>query len=161
MRAIHRIAALTLAMALPLSLTRSDALGQTAESQVIVAFQRAADAYAFAHRRTERRGAPPGLLVEGGFFTPLAAAEFRTRLRLAMSRGGCDQPDSSGADFRVPQVNASSEGSRALSPCIVAYLPKLPAELEFRSAGVALVLADAHLHVVVDVLHAAFPPRDN
>jgi hypothetical protein len=43
-------------------------------------------------------------------------------------------------------------------PCIASVLPPLPNELEYRAAGVALLLADAHVHVVVDVLHAAFPP---
>jgi hypothetical protein len=42
----------------------------------------------------------------------------------------------------------------------MAALPKLPPELDYRSAGVALVLVDAHAGLVVDVLHGAFPVRN-
>ena len=123
------------------------------DAAVIVQFQRAADSYAFQHRQTERRGSSPAPLVEGAFFTPLVAAEFRNRIRLS----GCEIPQSSDADSVVPRPNGSIEGTTQLGPCLSAVLPALPAELEYRASGVALLLADAHLHIVVDVLHAAFP----
>lgn len=130
-----------------------------ADEQAILQFQRAADSYAFAHRQTERRGAVPTTLVEGTLFTPAAANAFRSRIRSALA-SGCVLPDP-GADFSVPRVNTATTGTAVVPPCIAAALPKLPAELEFRLSGVALVLADAHLHIVVDVLHAAFPRRDD
>ena len=122
---------------------------------VILQFQRAADSYAFQHRQTERRGAAPAPLVEGAVFTPQVAAEFRRRLGAA----GCEPV--SNQEFVVPRVNSSTEGTRPLPPCMSAALPKLPPELEYRTAGVALILADAHLHIVVDILHAALPRRDS
>jgi hypothetical protein len=119
--------------------------------QAVLQFQRAADAYAFQHRQTERRGAPPAPLVEGAFFTPQVAAALRDRLRAA----GCK--NAVGQEFVVPRVNSSTEGTSSLQSCMSEVLPKLPPELEYRVAGVALILADAHLHIVVDILHAASP----
>ena len=126
------------------------------EQRVIVEFQRAADAYAFGHRQTERRGNPMTLAVEGAFFTPQAAAVFRSRIQSALARGGCMVTAASGV---VPRINGGLDGTAEVPPCIVGVLPRLPDELQYRSAGVALILADAHLKVVVDVLHAAFPVR--
>ena len=124
---------------------------QLKDEAVILQFQRAADSYAFQHRQTERRGAAPARLVEGAFFTPQVAAALRDRLRAA----GCK--NAAGEEFVVPRVNSSSEGTSPVESCMSAVLPKLPPELEYRVAGVVLVLADAHLHIVVDILHGAFP----
>ena len=118
----------------------------------ILQFQRAADTYAFQHRQTERRGAAPATLIEGAFFTPTVAAALRDRLRASR----CEFPRSDSGDFVVPRVNSSTDGTGALPACMNALLPKLPPELEYRFAGVALILADAHLRIVVDILHAAF-----
>jgi hypothetical protein len=127
------------------------------DDQSMLQFQRAADSYAFAHRQNDRRGRAPSPFVEGEFFTPMVAATFRARIL----NGGCELPGTGDRNFVVPRVNAATDGTRPLSPCLVALLPKLPAELEYRSAGVVLVLVDAHLHIVMDVLHGAFPARDN
>ena|SRR5688572_10473417 len=125
------------------------------ETQALVEFQRAADSYAFRHRQTERREAAPPPMTEGTLFTPLVSDLFRSRIRSARA-GGCAVPGA-GANYVVPRVNASTAGTGAVPPCIATALPRLPAELEYRMAGVALLLADAHLNIVVDVLHAAFP----
>ena len=126
--------------------------GQSYDNAAIVQFQRAADSYAFQHRQVERRGAPPGVSAEGAFFTPQAAAAFRDRLRAAR----CERPQAVDGSFVVPRVNSAIDGTSPLPPCLADALPKLPPELEYRFAGVALILADAHLHVVIDVLHAAW-----
>ena len=150
---MRAIATLVLISSLPAALQAR----QQKDEGVILQFQRAADSYAFQHRQTERRSASPATLVEGAFFTPPVAAAFRDRLRAA----GCEYPRSGEGDFVVPRVNSSSDGTNLLPPCASAALPKLPPELEYRFTGVALILADAHLHVVVDILHAALPNRDN
>ena len=126
-----------------------------ADEQAILQFQRAADSYAFSHRQTERRGAAPVGITEGALFTPMVAAVLRSRIQAARS-GGCAVTDS-GVDFAVPRAGASVGSTALVPPCIIAALPKLPDELEYRRSGIALLLADAHLHIVVDVLHAAFP----
>lgn len=143
------------AVAMLLSVVTASAQSFAAE-QAIIQFQRAADSYAFTHRQSERRGGAPAPTAEGTLFTPQVADLFRSGIRLA-TRTGCAVAVSR-ETFVVPRVNASITGSADVPPCMLAALPKLPAELEYRMAGVALVLADAHLHVVVDVLHAAFNP---
>ena len=147
---IRRIVSIV-ALMLAASVTAPQAQ-QTMDAAVIVQFQRAADSYAFQHRQTERRGAAPAPLVEGAFFTPQVAAAFRSRIQ----RSGCENSQGSAASA-VPRPNGSTEGTSALPPCLSAVLPALPPELEYRASGVALLLTDAHLHIVVDVLHAAFP----
>jgi len=120
----------------------------------MVQFQRAVDSHAFAHRQAERRGVHPPA-VEGAIFTPTIAAAFRSRIRKVQA--GCSLPVKDSGTFEVPRVNMSTQSTSALPTCVVAVLPVLPQDLEYRSAGVALLLTDARRHVVVDVLHAAFP----
>jgi hypothetical protein len=43
---------------------------------------------------------------------------------------------------------------------VAAALPALPDELEYRSAGTVLLLADAHANLVVDVLPALLAGSD-
>ena len=126
------------------------------DAQVMIEFQRAADSYAFGHRQTERRGTTPVARQEGAIFTPVVAAAFRARIRAAVNRPTCDAPRASEPDFVVLRVNASTAGSQDAPSCIATMLPGLPTELEYRVSGIALLLIDAHLAIVVDVLHAAF-----
>lgn len=160
--------ALTIA-ALPVVLAQ-DSFG---DSEVMIVFQRATDAYAFAHRQIERRAgtadqrevsarlkASRATATEGALITPAVAAALRRRIAIAIRTRGCGAPEAGGVNFVVPGVNASADGTFALNACLTNALPRLPDELQYRSAGVALVLADAHHGIVVDVLHAAFPIRD-
>lgn len=154
MRGFPRLAMLVVTLTLmALAVANSEAQVPTA-TQAIAQFQRAADSYAFRHRQVERRGAPAPVPTEGALFEPLAAAAFRERIVLA-TRQGCDLPDVAG-EFEVPRVNTFAGRTRPVPPCLVAALPRLPPELEYRIAGPALLLIDAHLQVVVDVLHAAY-----
>ena len=127
------------------------------DAPAMLEFQRAADSYAFTHRQTERRGAATAVRSEGVIFTPVIGAAFRARIAAASRRDNCSVPRPSDTDFVVPRVNTSIAGSHEVPPCIAAVLPPLPAELQYRFSGIALLLVDAHLKVVVDVLHAAFP----
>jgi hypothetical protein len=146
----------------------------TSEQQALLQFQRAADTYAFQHRQVERRlgGTPDaGAMAtgmrtqrraeEGVLFTPLVAAAFRSRIQLAVGKGRCAGPATDSLSSFVPRPNDPAAGTKGLSECLVAALPKLPPELEYRSASVALLLIDVHAGVVVDVVHGAFPVRNN
>ena len=130
------------------------------DAAVMVDFQRAADSYAFSHRQLERRAQGPAAGVEGTLFTPIVADAFRKRIRKAIAGEACKLPDTPSGDFSVPRVGTPVAGLTGVPTCIAARLPLLPDELEYRVAGVALLLVDAHLHIVVDVLHAAFPVPD-
>lgn len=142
-------------LAIAVVAVRAQDFGDTA---TITQFQRAADAYAFTHRQTDRRGTNPAELKEGAMFTPVVAAAFRVRIDAAL-RAGCSA--GAGDQFEVPRVNGPASGAAPVPPCIAAMLPRLPEELEYRISGVVLVLTDAHRLIVVDVLHGAFPRRDN
>ncbi len=143
-----------------------------ADLHAITEFQRAADRYAFQHRQVERRlgGNPEGAALslglrmvrtaasEGEFFTPLVADAFKSRLQKALRTAGCESPNARN-DFRVPRVHEAPAASALLPACLTATLPRLPAELEYRAAGVALLLVDVHADLVIDVLHGALPAR--
>ena len=145
-----------------------------ADLAAVVEFQRAADAYAFQHRQVERRAAgatardamAAGMRAlrprarDGDFFTPLVAAAFRSRLARALKSPGCSLGPAT-ADFAVPRPNQDAGAAPAIPACAADVLPQLPPELEYRAAGVALLLVDTHAGLVVDVLHAAFPRPDN
>ena len=125
------------------------------DASVMIDFQRGVDSYAFSHRQLERRGEGAAIGAEGALFTPLVADAFRKRIRRAIA-GACRVSDTAILDFSVPRVNMRVDAP-PVPACVAAVLPPLPDELEYRVAGVALLLVDAHLHIVVDVLHAAFP----
>ena len=124
------------------------------DTRVIVEFQRAADSYAFAHRQADRRGAR-GDAVEGALFTPQVASALRSQIANGVKRSGC--LIKAQGDDSVLRVNGPIDGTLPVSPCLAAVLPKLPEELEYRTADRSLILADAHLHIIVDILHAALP----
>lgn len=139
-----------------------------ADAAVITQFQRSVDAYAFQHRQVQRRlgedvdqnamaagmrAARPAA-ADGDVFTPLIAAAFRNRIATALRAKGC-RIAASGSE--VPRVGAQATNTQAVPGCVSGVLPRLPDELEYRTASVALVLLDRHANLVVDVLHGAFP----
>jgi hypothetical protein len=140
------------------------------DQRAVVEFQRAADAYAFLHRQVERRVGRDAAALAAGIiderprpsvlFTPEVVAMFRDAA-LGALRAGCDA-----GELRTGVWELSHEpygwatGSRTVSPCMVAALPHLPDELEYRSAGTVLLLVDPHANLVVDVLPALLAGSD-
>ena len=142
------------------------------DAAAITSFQRSVDAYAFQHRQVQRRlgetvdqkamaagmhTARPAA-AEGDLFTPIVAAAFRSLIVRALRAPGCEIADD--RRFEVPRAGAVATGTHALSSCVSGVLPRLPEELEYRTASTALVLVDTHANIVVDVVHAAFPPPE-
>lgn len=139
------------------------------DAEAITPFLRAVDAYAFQHRQVERRAgdAPDQSAMaaamrssrqaagEGAMFSPPVANAFRARIAAALRSTSCRQPSSASAV--VPRPNDDASGAAPLASCVAATLPRLPEELDYRIAGVALLLVDVHANLVVDVLHAAVP----
>jgi hypothetical protein len=142
-----------------------------------VEFQRAVDAYAFQHRQIERKlglahrraGDPGGVgsaelaaalraeragASEGHLFTPAAAAVFRDVLARVTRLPGCDAGDLRTGGAPPVRVNGPAASTQRLNACVSDVLPRLPDELEYRSAGAALVLVDMHTDLVVDVLRS-------
>jgi hypothetical protein len=151
-------------------------------------FQKGVQAYVTLHRQVERLLPPPeiptdarkiqqwsdllaleivaGRLAarEGDIIDPAAAALFRAHIRTTLGdRGRATVLASSGSwdgEEIAPAVNG-----RIHWPCgsympasLIAVLPALPPELQYRFIGSDLVLVDIGAGLVVDVLREALPP---
>jgi NhaA family Na+:H+ antiporter len=101
---------------------------------------------------------------EGDMFDSAARAFIRTRIADTLAARGIRPADLIAvnveeADEHAPQpvVNGRFPWMRAagLWPCVLAALPGLPEELEYRMVGSDLVLVDVHANLVVDVLRNA------
>jgi hypothetical protein len=109
--------------------------------------------------RTERKGAK-----QGEIFTPEIAAVIR-RLLYPEVKGaeGADTKRAIKEDAPKPgtvpiNVNAVySEGAPlpSVPPNLLANLPKLPEDLEYRIIGHTLILRDVHANIIVDYLPKA------
>jgi hypothetical protein len=166
-RFVGAVCVLAVAGAAVSSARSQEAFGDAA---AITQFQRTVDAYAFMHRQIQRRlgeGADQDAMAagmraarpssaDGDVFTPMVAAAFRNRIALAFRTQTCKTAMPSSLSFEVPRVGTSAIETQALPNCLLGVLPRLPDELEYRTASVALILIDTHANVVVDVLHGAF-----
>ncbi len=181
MKRVHLAMACVLAAAAPGAFAVMDrVIAQTtfADTRAILEFQRAADRYAFLHRQVEREiGSAhgrntPGASIEaselaaairakrgsadsgGELFTPAVAVAFRDAAGRAV-RAGCDAGElRTGVSKTVHAANSPATNTHPLAPCLAAVFPRLPDEVEYRSAGTMLLLVDAHANLVVDVLPA-------
>jgi hypothetical protein len=105
----------------------------------------------------------------GTFFTPGVAELLTTRLARAMTAGGLTPAEALvtmnlGYRQRNPQVQVNERippGRHVrVWPALLAVLPALPEELEYRFIGSDLVLVDVHADLIVDVLKGALPVPD-
>jgi len=107
--------------------------------------------------RAERPNAQPG-----DFFTPEVGAELRQRIADALAAHdltaqdvrdveAADGIDAAMVPLKVngpfPWIHAS-----AMFKCVIAALPELPSELQYRIVGSTLVLIDVHASLIVDLL---------
>ncbi len=151
----------------------------------VIEFQRAADAYAFLHRRVERRlgqahrrageagevvaatelrtaiVAQRSSALESPLFTPAVVTALRHIAAKAVRAPGCDPGElRSGLWEMSHEINSPATGTRPINACIATALPALPDELEYRSAGTVLLLVDVHANMVVDALPALLAGSD-
>ncbi len=154
------------------------------DARAIVSFQRAADEYAFLHRRIERQQPPleigsdaetlnraiesmaAALRVarpdarEGDLFAPAVRALFRAKIGAALHRSGLSLADLElpidETDDPVLRVHGAMPWKDAadMPPAVLAALPELPPELQYRFVGGDLVLVDVHASLIVDILRA-------
>jgi hypothetical protein len=122
--------------------------------------RRAVDARASAIRAA-RAGAQAG-----DIFTKEGGRVLRTRIHDALDRQGVavsvllhDMAADDEDGEATPAVNGAFPwmGGHAMWPFMIAALPPLPAELEYRFIGRDLVLLDVHAELIVDILPAALP----
>lgn len=107
--------------------------------------------------RAERLGA-----TQGDFFTPALATELRARINSALRDNGFT-PGDVRQNERLEAIEADTGALRvngtfpwvlatAMFPCVIAALPPLSAELQYRIVGDMLVLIDVHASLILDLL---------
>ena len=101
---------------------------------------------------------------QGEIFPPAVAGYFRILVADALRHGGVDNMLAIVEDdnaVHVPVVvNGDYPAGRALSTmpaCLLAELPELPAELQYRFVGRDLILWDVGAGLIVDIVPNAIP----
>jgi len=111
---------------------------------------------------------------QGDFFTPALARELRARIAHALAMNGFTAEDMR-ANERRDAIDAIDPGAAVLRvngtfpwvlgaavfPLVIAALPPLPPELQYRLVGDALVLIDVHASLIVDLLPHALVETTN
>jgi hypothetical protein len=99
---------------------------------------------------------------QGDIFTPAMAAYFRLLVADALRQGGIEDMlaivEDDNAVHIPPHVNGDYPAGRSISmmpPCLLAELPPLPPELEYRFVGRDLVLWDVQAGLIVDYVPRA------
>jgi hypothetical protein len=104
---------------------------------------------------------------QGDLFTPPVAAELRARVNTALLEHGFTAADViasqlvEGVDPRDAHLRVNDTFpwilASAMFPCVIAALPPLPPELQYRIVGEDLLLIDVHASLVVDILPQVLP----
>lgn len=104
----------------------------------------------------------------GDLFTPALAFELRARIFGALAALELTADDIREAEVAggvdphgvMLQINGAFPWAlgTAMFPCVIAALPPLPAELQYRIVGDTLVLIDVHASLIVDLLPAVLSP---
>jgi hypothetical protein len=160
------------------------------ETRAIVEFERAADDYAFMHRRIERRQPPIEVTAdvdalrrsiasmaeairvarpnarEGDLFAapvrPILRARIVKAMRLHDVTVAALNEEAADAPLADLAVNGDMPWRQtgSMPPCVLEVLPPLPPELQYRFVGADLVLVDVHASLIVDILRDAALPID-
>jgi hypothetical protein len=99
---------------------------------------------------------------QGDFFTPALALELRASIDNALGDHGFtpgdvrenERREAIDASTVVLRVNGTFPWvlATAMFPCVIAALPPLPPELQYRIVGDTLALIDVHASLIVDLL---------
>ena len=97
---------------------------------------------------------------QGDFFTPPIAATFRKALLLEMDANSWAAVMNDNPGKFAVQIIGSYRGGRPFStvpPTILAVLPKLPDDIQYRFLGRQLILFDARANVILDRIRHEIP----
>ena len=101
---------------------------------------------------------------QGDIFAPALASYFRTLVADTVKRAGINDMLATVEDENSVHIPASVNGEypagRSVSmmpPCLLAALPPLPPELQYRFVGRDLILWDMHAGLIVDFVPDAIP----
>lgn len=121
---------------------------------------RASDTLAAAIRRRRPDTKP------GAFFTPAIAAALRQRVSDAIRNANLEQAlagiDDEGIGVARPRVYLrypDASQMATMPPSLIAALPPIPTELEYRIIGTYLVLRDVDAALILDFIPAAVPRK--
>ena len=110
------------------------------------------------------------LARQGNVFTPAVAVMIRSRLERAIAQHHHDPADVLAAinEERLPGAPEPAVNEpypwiigSAMWPTLLAALPPLPHELEYRFSDRDLVLIDVHANLVIDILYDALPAAES
>jgi hypothetical protein len=101
---------------------------------------------------------------QGDIFIPAMQHRIRTLLRPVFTGPGGrqirdeihDNESKAGAPLRVNARYPDEVPLSTMPPQVLAALPKLPEELEYRFIGTGLILFDPHAHIIVDFMTRAY-----
>jgi hypothetical protein len=109
----------------------------------------------------ERIGAARSPAKQGDIFTPEITARFRKLLRPEAKDPGTkaaikdDNPGS--IPFKVNGPYPSKEPLSTMPPNVLASLPQLPKDIEYRFVNKHLILRDARANLIIDYIPNAIP----
>jgi hypothetical protein len=109
----------------------------------------------------ERIGAARAGVKQGEIFTPEIAAVFRRLLRPEASEKATkqamkeDKPEI--VSFKVNGPYPDKEPVSTMTPNILASMPQLPKDIEYRFIGKHLILRDARANLIIDYMLNAIP----
>jgi hypothetical protein len=99
---------------------------------------------------------------EGDVFTPDVTAEIRRLIRLAMQANATHVQQSLRHSepvqlhLKVNDKYPDQVPLQSTPPTLLEHLPKLPPEIEYRITGRDLVLLDAKVNLIIDVIRGVF-----
>jgi hypothetical protein len=115
-----------------------------------------ADIRAAQNALTERVGAARSGAKHGDIFTPAITARFRRLLRPELKEPGNKQlikDDNPGNfPFKVNAPYPEKEPLSTVPPKVLASLPRLPKDIEYRFVGNHLILRDARANLIIDYI---------
>jgi hypothetical protein len=113
----------------------------------------------------ERIGAARAGATQGEIFTPEIAALFRNLLRpetkepdtKALLNEKKDRPKPGAVPFKVNAPYPEKEPLATMPPDVLARLPQLPKDVEYRFVDKHLILRDARANTIIDFIPNAIP----
>lgn len=95
---------------------------------------------------------------QGDIFTPIITAEFRKTLVVAMDAhtwAVVMDENPGDTETRINGTYPAREPFTTVPPNVLAVLPRLPDEIEYRLMGRDLILLDARANIIIDRIHHA------
>jgi hypothetical protein len=106
----------------------------------------------------ERIGAARAGTKRGDIFTPEISAHFRRLLRPELKEAGTkalmkdDDPNPDSVAFKINAPYPDKQPLSTVPPNVLATLPRLPKDIDYRFVGKHLILRDVRANMIIDYL---------